>query len=147
MKTTAKPKLLDQVRNKIRLKHYANSTEETYVCWIRRFIYFHGKRHPKDMRESEVEQFLTYLAQKEHLSASSQNQALSAIVFLYKEVLKMPLTEEIKATRAKRRTRIPVVLSVEEVKRVLDHMKGVPHLMVSLLYGSGMRLNECIRAN
>lgn len=144
MQTTPKPKLLDQVRNRIRVKHYTHSTEQVYVCWIRRYILFHDKRHPQGMREAEVEQFLTHLAQNERVSASAQNQAFSAILFLYREVLKMPLEKEIKAIKAKSRKRVPVVLDVDEVKAIIDHMQGVPKLMISLIYGSGIRSNECV---
>ena len=144
MHTTPKPKLLDQVRNRIRVKHYSQSTEQVYVYWIRRYILFHDKRHPKEMREAEVEQFLTHLAQNERVSASTQNQAFSAILFLYKEVLEMPLKKEIKAIKAKSRKRVPIVLHVDEVKAIIDHMQGMPKLMISLIYGSGIRLNECV---
>jgi integron integrase len=142
MDVPAGPRLLDRVRNQIRLKHYSRSTESTYVHWIRRYILFHGKRHPELLGESEVEAFLTHLARNEHVSASTQNQALAALLFLYKRVLDQPLEEEINAVRAKRHAYIPTVLSPEEIRSLLHHMKGTLRLMAELTYGSGMRLQE-----
>jgi integron integrase len=120
-------------------------TEKTYVDWIRRFILANGKRHPRDMGAPEVEWFLTELAIKGQVAASTQNQALSALLFLYREVLALELPWMENIRRAKRPQRLPVVLSVEEVTRLLDQMCGTPHLMASLLYGAGLRLMECVR--
>ncbi len=139
------PKLLDRVRAAIRTRHYSRRTEEAYVLWIRRFILHHGKRHPLEMGEVEVSAFLTSLAVRQHVSASTQNQALSAILFLYKDVLNRPLAWLDGIVRAKRTARMPVVLSREEVKAVLGQLDGVPWLMASLLYGAGLRLLECAR--
>ncbi len=133
-------KLLDQVRDAIRLKHYSHRTEEAYLNWIKRYILFHDKRHPKDMGAAEVEAFLTHLAVKENVAASTQNQALSAILFLYREVLQQPLAERIEAMRARKPKRLPVVLTKQEVQRLFDQMSGTPLLMAQLLYGSGLRL-------
>jgi integron integrase len=137
-------KLLDQVRDSIRLKHYAYRTEETYVSWIRQFILFHKKRHPKDMGAAEIEQFLTYLAQERHVAASTQNQALSALLFLYREVLSLPLSN-INVTWAKKPKRLPTVLSKDEANRIISCLTGTSRLMAQLLYGSGLRLMECLR--
>lgn len=137
-------KLLDQVRDALHLKHYSIRTENSYVDWIRRFILFHGKRHPNEMGAPEVEAFLTHLAVKENVAASTQNQALSALLFLYREVLKKDLGP-IGALRAKKPKRLPTVLTKEEVRRVLDHLSGTHRLMAQLLYGSGLRLMECVR--
>src|SRR5512141_503166 len=134
------PKLLDQVRDKIRVKHYSIRTETQYVQWIRRFILFHGKRHPKEMGAAEVEAFLTHLAVEGNVSASTQNQALSALLFLYREVLGINLSWLDGVVRAKRPQRFPVVLTRSEVTRVLDRMQGLHGMMARLLYGSGMRL-------
>ena len=141
----APPKLLDQVRDRIRVKHYSIRTETQYVQWIRRFILFHGKRHPRDMGAKEMEAFLTHLAVERNVSASTQNQSLSALLFLYREVLEMEVPWLDKVVRAKRPRHMPVVLTKREVKEVLDQMSGVYKLMAGLLYGSGMRLMECVR--
>ena len=140
-----KPKLLDMVRNQIRLRHYSIRTEETYVSWIKKFIFFHNKRHPKDMGESEVERFLSHLAVKRKVSASTQNQALSALLFLYKNVLKKELKFIKNTVSAKRHRHIPVVFSREEIEKIFIHLKGTPWLVANLLYGSGLRLMESIR--
>tara|TARA_B100002049_G_scaffold216205_1_gene182017 strand:- start:740 stop:1714 length:975 start_codon:yes stop_codon:yes gene_type:complete len=139
------PKLLDQVRERIRLKHYSIRTEKTYLAWIRRFILFHDKKHPKDMGKPEVETFLTHLAVDRHVAASTQNQALNAVLFLYKEVLgtELPWMEDV--VRVKRPARIPEVLSSSEVARLLTQLDGTYRLMASLLYGSGLRLMEAVR--
>ena len=142
---TIKPRLLDQVRDKLRLKHYSIRTEKSYVDWIKRFILFHHKRHPSEMGKPEIEGFLTHLAVDRHVAASTQNQALCALLFLYKEVLEIELPLIADATRAKKPRRLPVVLSETEVRRVLAHLDGTHHLMASLLYGSGLRLMECAR--
>jgi integron integrase len=139
------PKLLDQVRDRIRVKHYSIRTETQYVQWIKRFILFHGKRHPQEMGAAEVEVFLTHLAVDGQVSASTQNQALSALLFLYKEVLLIDLPWLDKVVRAKRPQRLPVVLTRSEVREVLIRMKAVHGLMANLLYGTGMRLMECVR--
>jgi integron integrase len=137
-------KLLDQVRQKLRLLHYAIRTEEAYVDWIRRFILFHRKRHPREMGGREVEAFLTHLAVEAHVAASTQNQALAALLFLYQKVLAVELPT-LDAVRARRPRRLPVVLSVDEVRDVLDGMIGVQRLMAELMYGSGLRLLETCR--
>ena len=140
-----KPKLLDQVRAKIRLKHYSIRTEQAYVDWIRRYILFHGKRHPQEMGKPEVEQFLSHLAVERNVAASTQNQALSAILFLYKEVLEKNIGWLDDVERAKRPARLPVVLTAAEVRAVLAHLEGRHRLMANLLYGAGLRLMECVR--
>ena len=139
------PKLLDQVRDVIRRKHYSLRTEHTYCDWIRRFILFHGKRHPSEMAETEVTQFLTSLARDGNVAASTQNQALSALLFLYKEVLKLEIGWLDNVERAKKPARIPVVLTRDEVHKIFTHLDGTPRLMAGLLYGSGLRLMECVR--
>lgn len=139
------PKLLDKVRDRIRVKHYSIRTETQYVQWIKRFILFHDKRHPLDMGAGEVEAFLTHLAVAGKVSASTQNQALSAVLFLYREVLGVELPWLTDVVRAKQPQRLPVVLTRTEVRAVLEQMKGVYSLMASLLYGTGMRLMECVR--
>ncbi|MEW6414559.1 MAG: integron integrase [Pseudomonadota bacterium] len=139
------PKLLDQVRDKIRVKHYSIRTETQYLQWIRRFILFHGKRHPREMSAPEVEAFLSHLATVGNVSASTQNQALSALLFLYREVLDIDLPWMDTMVRAKKPRRLPVVLSRAEVARVLERMDGTYGLMARLLYGTGMRLMECAR--
>ncbi len=139
------PKLLDQVRAHIRVKHYSIRTEDQYVHWIKRYIIFHGKRHPRDMGAVEVEAFLSDLAVNGKVAASTQNQALSALLFLYREVLEIALPWLDNITRAKPSQRLPVVLTPTEVRAVLDRMDGVYGLMARLLYGTGMRLMECVR--
>jgi integron integrase len=140
-----KKKLLDQVRDAIRRKHYSVRTEQAYVYWIKRFIFFHNRRHPKEMGAPEIEAFLTHLAVNENVAASTQNQALSALLFLYREVLKHPIEGEIHAARAKRPKRLPTVLTREEVQRVLDAMSGTQRLVAQLRYGSSLRLLEALR--
>jgi integron integrase len=140
-----KPKLLDQVRDVIRRKHFSIRTEQSYVDWIRRFILFHNKRHPRDMAEAEVTQFLTHLARDGRVAASTQNQALSALLFLYKQVLKQEIGWLEGVERAKRSARLPVVLTRDEVHKIFAHLHGTPRLMAGLLYGSGLRLMECVR--
>jgi hypothetical protein len=129
------PRLLDRVRDIIRRKHYSIRTEQAYVRWIRRFILFHGKRHPTDMGAPEVEAFLTHLAVAGKVAASTQNQALNALVFLYREVLAREIGWLEHLEHAKRPTRVPVVFSRDEAKAVLARLDGVPWLMASLLYG------------
>ena len=139
------PKLLDQVRDKIRVKHYSIRTETQYLQWIKRFIFFHGKQHPRDLGAAEVEAFLSHLATEGNVSASTQNQALSALLFLYREVLGIVLPWMDTMVRAKKPQRLPVVLNRSEVTRVLERMDGTYSLMARLLYGTGMRLMECCR--
>lgn len=136
------PKLLDQVVTKIRLKHYSHRTELSYVHWIKRYILFHGKRHPKEMGAKEIEAFLTALVVERNVSANTQNLALSSILFLYREVLEFDLPWLDNIVHAKKPHRLPVVLNQGEVKRLLLCMEGVPGLVAHLLYGSGMRLME-----
>ena len=140
-----KPKLLDQVREASRARHYSRRTEKTYVDWIKRFIFFHNKRHPLEMGEPEINQFLTDLAVNKKVSASTQNQALSAILFLYQHVLKKPLEWIDPAVHAKKPKRLPVVLTEDEVRAILNRMKGPTKLVATLLYGSGLRLFECLQ--
>lgn len=140
-----KPKLLDQVRQTIRRKHYSLRTEQAYLDWIKKYIFFHHKRHPSEMGAREMEQFLNHLAVERKVAASTQNQALSALVFLYREVLRQEFDWMENLERAKRPARVPVVLTEAEVKRMLAHLDGQNWLMATLLYGSGLRLMECIR--
>jgi integron integrase len=140
-----KPKLLEQVRDKIRLKHYSIRTEQSYVAWIRRFILFHGKRHPANMGQVEVEAFLTDLAVRGNVAASTQNQAFCAILFLYKHVLHLDVLKNLDAVRAKRPQRLPTVLSFEEVMSVINAMSGVFQLVTKMLYGCGLRGIEAVR--
>ena len=140
-----KPKLLDRVRLAMRAHHYSPRTEEAYVAWIKRFIFFHGKRHPTEMGAEEVTRFLSSLALDGRVAASTQNQALSALLFLYREVLQQDLPWLEGVVRAKRPIRLPVVLTREEVQAVLGHLRGTPRLMGTLLYGAGLRLLECAR--
>lgn len=139
------PKLLDQVRDRLRVKHYSIRTEQVYVDWIKRFIWFQDKRHPKDMGAAEIEAFLTHLAVKGRVSASTQNQAKSALLFLYREVLEQKLPWLDKVTQAKAPTRLPVVLTIAEVQAVLKGLAGANWLIASLLYGAGLRLMEAVR--
>ncbi len=140
-----KPKLLDLVRDTIRRKHYSIRTEQSYIDWIRRFILFHGKRHPSEMHEPEVNAFLTHLARDGGVAASTQNQALSALLFLYKEVLKEEIGWLGDVERAKKPARLPAVLTRDEIRKMFRHLSGTPRLMAGLLYGSGLRLMECVR--
>ncbi len=139
------PRLIDQVRDAIRRRHYSPRTEETYVHWIKRFIYFHGKRHPLQMGETEVTEFLNYLERDREVAASTQNQALSAILFLYKQTLEKPLAWLDGLERARRPVRMPSVLSRAEAQRLLAHLHGTRWIMASLLYGAGLRLRECLK--
>lgn len=139
------PKLLDRVRDRIRLKHYSIRTETSYLAWIRRYILFHDKRHPKKMGKAEVEAFLTDLAVNRKVAASTQNQALNAVLFLYKDVLEIDLPWMDDVVRVKRPARIPEVLSRAEVARLLAQLDGTYGLIASLLYGSGLRLMEAMR--
>ncbi len=144
-RSSSPPKLLDQVRYALRRKHYSYRTEQAYVHWIKRFILLHHKRHPKEMGIPEIEAFLTHLAVHEKVAASTQNQALQAILFLYREVLGQEITEPIPALRAKKPKRLPTVLTQKEVHTILRHLSGTHLLMTQLLYGSGLRLMECLR--
>src|SRR5437660_2038159 len=139
------PKLIEQVRNVMRFKHYSLRTERTYWDWIERFVRFHGMRHPRKMGEAEVGAFLTHLAREGKVAASTQNQALSALLFLYKEVLKQEIGWLEGVERARKPARLPVVLTRDEVHKVFAHLNGTNRLMASLLYGSGLRLMECVR--
>ncbi|CAI6151522.1 MAG: Tyrosine recombinase XerC [uncultured Sulfurimonas sp.] len=140
-----KKKLLDIVRDKIRFKHYSYSTEKTYVHWIKQYIFFHNKKHPIEMEKREIEEFLTSLAVKSKVAPTTQNQAFSAILFLYKEVLGVDISEwNIQALRAQERKHIPVVLTKEEVTIVLQHLKGVYNLVTMLMYGCGLRMSEVL---
>lgn len=141
-----KPKrLVDQVRDVMRVKHYSLRTERTYWEWIERFIRFSGMRHPGEMGEAEVSAFLTHLAREGNVAASTQNQALSALLFLYKQVLKQEFGWLTDVERASKPARLPVVLSRDEVHQIFAHLHGGARLMAGLLYGSGLRLMECIR--
>lgn len=139
------PRLMDEVRRRLRLKHYSIRTETAYLGWIRRFIRANGLRHPREMGVAEVEVFLSTLATRDKVAASTQNQALSALLFLYREVLGMELAWVEQVVRAKRPQRLPVVLAQAEVQRLLAQMDGRTWLIASLLYGTGMRLMECLR--
>ena len=140
-----KPRLLDRVRQALRARHLSRRTEEAYVAWIRRFIFFHDKRHPAEMGAAEVTKFLTSLAVDGQVAASTQNQALSALLFLYKDVLEVDLPWLDGIVRARRPERLPVVLSRDEVRALFQRLDGVSRLMASLLYGAGLRVLECCR--
>jgi integron integrase len=143
MEQPAPPKLLDRVRQAIRLKHYSYRTEQTYVNWIRRYILFHNKQHPQDMGLKEVEAFLSHLAVVKNVAASTQNQALSALLFLYKIVLDQEL-ESVDALRAKRSQYLPTVLTKQEVQSVINQLSGEYKLLVQLMYGTGLRVSETL---
>ncbi len=142
---TKNPRLMQQLRDKIRVKHYSIRTETAYLDWNKRFILFHNKRHPKTMGAKEVEQFLTYLAVENRVASSTQNQALSAILFMYKEVLNIELPWLVDLTRAKRPEKVPLVFSKKEVQNILANLDGTYWIMAHLLYGAGLRLMECVR--
>lgn len=139
------PRLLDLVRDAIRRKHYSDRTEQAYVHWIKRFIYFSGKRHPKDLGAAEVTAFLNHLSGERGVAAATQNQALAALLFLYKEALELPLPWLEGLDRAKRPARLPTVLTRTEARRLLANLHGARWLMASLLYGAGLRLRECLK--
>ena len=139
------PRLLDRLRDRIRLKHYSIRTEHAYADWVRRFILFHGKRHPSELGVQEVEAFLTHLAVERRVSASTQNQAKSALLFLYKDVLDAKLPWLKNVTGAKSPQRLPVVLNRNEVDALLAGMTGTSGLIARMLYGSGLRLLEAVR--
>ncbi len=140
-----RPRLLDEVRDRMRLRHYSLRTEQAYVYWIRRYIRANGMRHPRQLDGKAVETFLTRLAADHHVAASTQNQALSAILFLYREVLALDLPWMANVVRAKRPPRLPVVLSRGEVERLLEQLSGRDWLLAALLYGCGLRLLEGLR--
>jgi integron integrase len=139
------PKLLDRLRETLRTRHYSHRTEQTYSQWIKRFVYFHKLRHPEEMAESEINAFLTHLAVTEHVSSSTQNQALSALLFLYRHVLNREIGELRDVIRARKPKHLPVVLTKDEVKTVIGNLKGDKWLMANLMYGAGLRLMECLR--
>lgn len=138
------PRLINQLRSALRVRHYSRQTEKAYVSWIRRFVHFCAMRHPRDCTEADVRRFMEYLAQERQVSASTQNQALAALLFLYREVLGAPLDATSAAVRAKRGVRVPNVLSPEEVTSVIEALQGDARLVASLLYGAGLRLNEAL---
>jgi len=138
-------KLLDQVRQVLRYHHYAYRTESTYCQWIKRYIYYHGKTHPRELNEKHIESFLSHLAVDVNIAASTQRQALNALVFLYREVLDIPLTDKITPAKTKKGRRPPTVLTKQETLRLLEQMAGTNALMAKIMYGSGLRLMECIR--
>jgi len=137
-------KLLEQVSDALRVKHYSYRTEKTYLDWIKRFILFHNKRHPKEMGAPEIQAFLVHLATERSVSASTQNQALSAVLFLYRHVLHMDIDLPAKFFRASKSKKLPVVLTHQEAMAVIGKMSGVPQLMTKILYGSGLRIAECL---
>jgi integron integrase len=139
------PRLLDQVRQTLRLKHFSPKTEKSYIHYIREFILFHNKQHPREMGEAEIRAYLSHLAVEKNVAASTQTVALSALLFLYRQVLQIDLPYIDEIERAKRPERLPVVFTRSEVKQILAHLDGINHLVVSLLYGSGLRLTECLR--
>jgi integron integrase len=139
-------KLMDQVKQVLRYHHYAYKTEKTYCDWILRYIKYHGSQtHPKNMGKKEIDDFLSYLVLKKNVSAATQRVALNAIVFLYRSVLDKSIDNDIEPVRARKKIRLPVVLTQNEIIMVLARMKGIHRLMVNLLYGSGLRLMECVR--
>ncbi len=141
----SQPRLLDQMREVLRLKHRSVRTEKAYIGWVKRFILFHDKRHPKDMGTAEIRAFLVYLATHEHVAASTQNGALNALLFLYRDVLQQSLPHLEHIERAKRPRRLPTIFTRAEVHAILTRLTGMPHLMASLLYGAGLCLMECVR--
>jgi len=141
----AKPKLLDQLRECLRARHYSRRTEQTYCSWVKRFIFFHNVRHPEEMAEPEINAFLTHLAVKKKVSASTQNQALAALLFLYRHVIGRKVGDLGDVIRARKPKRLPIVIIREEIKAVLANLTGDKWLMASLMYGAGLRLMECLR--
>ncbi len=143
---TQEPKLLDQMKDTLRRKHYAYRTEKTYLEWARRYILFHNKRHPKEMGIPEIERYLTYLAVERNVASSTQNQALAGILFLYTQVLKIEIDpKEINASRAKASRKLPVVLSKEETQKIINLLTGTHKLIAQILYGGGLRVMEVLR--
>ena len=141
----APPKLLERVRTAVRVRHYSRRTEEAYVRWARRYVLFHQKRHPSEMGAPEIEAFLTYLAVELNVASATQNQALNALVFLYRRVLDLPIPDLSAVVRAKKPAKLPTVFTRDEVRRVLAHTEGTSGLIARLLYGSGLRLIEAVR--
>ena len=144
-KTGHKQKLLDRLREALRARHYSRRTEQTYCHWVKRFIFFHKVRHPAEMAEPEINAFLTHLAVEEKVSASTQNQALSALLFLYRHVIGCEVGDLGKVIRARKPARLPVVMTRDEVKAVLSNLSEDKWLMASLMYGAGLRLMECLK--
>ena len=140
-----KKKLVDEVRNVARMKHLSLKTEKAYINWIKRFIFFHNKKHPREMGVNEIRAFLSHLATQRKVAASTQNQALSALLFLYRQVLKIDLPYIANIEKANKPKKIPVVFSPVEVEAIFSNLGGRPKLMAGLLYGSGLRLMECVR--
>lgn len=139
-------KLLEQARDIFRAKYYSYRTEQSYIAWMRKYIFFHGRKHPKDLGAADIEAFLTHLAVTENVAPSTQNQAFNALLFLYREVLGISLADEkISALRAKKKKNIPIALSVSEVKKVLALLQVTQKIMARLIYGGGLRLMECVR--
>lgn len=141
----AKPKLLDQLREALRARHYSRRTEQTYCSWVKRFIFFHDVRHLEEMAEPEINAFLTHLAVKKKVGASTQNQALSALLFLYRNVIGREVGDLGEVIRARKPKRLPVVMTRDEVKTVLANLTGEKRLMATMMYGAGLRLMECLR--
>ncbi len=141
----ARSKLLEDVRDTLRLRHYSYRTEKSYIYWIRKFILFHQKRHPAEMGKDEIRNYLTFLARQRKVSASTQNQALSALLFLYKHVLQKEIGYIDQIERAKKPKRIPVVFSKAEAKQILAQLNGKYWLAAALMYGAGLRVLECMR--
>ena len=135
------PKLLDRARNSLRQRNYSYRTEKSYVNWMKRYILFHNKQHPRELGEPEIEEFLTYLAVKKKVAPSTQNQALNALIYLYQNVLNIEL-DEINALRPRKSRHLPTVLTFDEALRVLDNMTGIDRLAGRLIYGSGFRMSE-----
>ncbi len=144
-KSDKQPKLLDRLRLALRARHYSRRTEQTYCHWVKKYIYFHNVKHPGEMGEQEINAFLTHLAVKEKVSASTQNQALCALLFLYRHVIGREIGDLGSVIRAKKPVRLPVVMTRDEVKNVLRHLEGDKWLIVSIMYGGGLRLMECLR--
>ena len=138
-------RLMDQVREVLRFHHYAYNTEKSYISWILQYIRFHNKKHPRDMGKSEVEAFLSHLALKRNVAASTQNQAFNAIAFLYKQVLGIDFDLDIRAARSRKSMRLPVVLSRQQVADIISTLNGTANLMAKLMYGCGLRSLEVIR--
>jgi integron integrase len=143
-KISQRPRLLETVHHRFRARHYSPKTEKSYILWIKRFIWFHEMRHPNDMGEKEINHFLTHLAVDRKVSASTQNQALSALLFLYRFVLNREIGDLGTVIRARKSQHLPVVMTKEEVKTVLNHLEGAKYLIASLMYGSGLRLKESL---
>ena len=148
MSSVKPPSLLEDVRRVMRLKHYSLHTERSYCDWIKQFVKFHRMTERQalfDDSEAKIETFLSYLTTQRNVASATQNQAMNALVFLYKHVLNQPLTKRIDAIRSKTHRHVPVVLAVDEVKQILARLEGLPQLVVKLLYGSGLRISEAVR--